>query len=94
MIGSLVGTLLARATHPPEGLLPGPGVEETLARASFHLEQGRLREAWDELNSLEGYTRTLATDWIDLAEQRLTVEMLAKALRANNVLNHLAVHTS
>lgn len=94
LVGSLIGTALAMVTTPPEGNVVGDGAEEVLARVNLNLEQGKLNEAYREMMNLKGYARELAHDWLIEAENRLVVEQTVRALRANNILGHLAVSTN
>ena len=74
----------------PSGLVPGPGAEETLSRAAYYLERGRIVETLRELDSVEGYAQVLMRDWIELAQERLVVDQSVKVLKANAVLRHKA----
>ena len=51
----------------PSGLVQGPGAEETLSRAAYYLERGRLADTLRELDSVEGYSQVLMQDWKALA---------------------------
>lgn len=88
MLGQLIGTVLAKVSSSPSGYLAGPGVEECLARAAFHLERGKLKEAVREVASMEGYAKVLAQDWLTLAEDRLLVDQAVRALKADSIVRH------
>jgi hypothetical protein len=63
-------------------------VEETLSRAAYQLEQGKIQESLNELATITGYARVLTGDWEDQAQGRLLVDQSARALRASAVLRH------
>jgi hypothetical protein len=88
MLGQLIGTVLAKVSSSPSGYLAGPGVEECLARAAFHLERGKLKDAVREVASMEGYAKVLAQDWLTLAQDRLLVDQAVCALKADSILRH------
>lgn len=88
MIGQLIGTVLANVSSSPNGYISGPGVEESLARAAFFLERGKLKEAVVEVNGMEGYAKKIAHDWVLLAEDRLLVDQAVRALKADSIIRH------
>jgi len=90
MVGQLIGTVLATISWMPTGLVAGPGAEETLSRAAYYLERGKLTETLRELDGVKGYAQVLMKDWKDLARERLIVDQGIKVLKANAVLRHKA----
>lgn len=88
LIGQVIGTVLANISSTPSGYIAGPGVEESLARAAFFLERGKLKEAVVEVQGMEGYAKVIAQDWISLAEDRLLVDQALRALKANSIIRH------
>ena len=91
IVGSAIGSILATISTAPDGYIEGTGIEERLARVDYYLEQEQLGAALREISTLDGYSATLASDWLSLAQNRLIVNQTVSALRANNVLNHLSV---
>ena len=61
---------------PKEGLVPGQDVEAILARAEHWMREGDLDAAAREVNSLKGWPKRLAKDWLKEATQRLEVEQV------------------
>jgi hypothetical protein len=88
IVGQLIGTVLATISWMPTGLISGPGAEESLARAAYYLERGRLRESLKELEGVKGYSQVLMGDWTQLARERLIVDQSVRALKANAVIKH------
>lgn len=88
LIGQVIGTVLANISSTPSGFIAGPGVEESLARAAFFLERGKLKEAVVEVQGMEGYAKVIAQDWVSLAEDRLLVDQALRALKANSIIRH------
>jgi hypothetical protein len=86
----LIGSVLAAISLAPSGLVQGPGAEETLSRAAYYLERGRLADTLRELDSVEGYSQVLMQDWKALAQERLIVDQSIRVLKANAVIRHKA----
>lgn len=86
----LIGTVLAAISIAPNGLVSGHGAEETLSRAAYYLERGRLTETLRELDAVEGYAQVLMQDWKALARERLIVDQSVRVLKANAVIRHKA----
>lgn len=93
MIGQLVGTLLASISSAPKGLVTGQGTEEVLARASYYLDRGKIKEALKELDSVQGYSKVLMEDWKDYAKERLIVDQALRALKADSIVRHKSFST-
>lgn len=64
---------LSKVMFKKEGLAGGDDVESVLGRAQTYLEEGDLDNAAREVNSLEGWAKTLSKDW--LAEVRKVLEV-------------------
>ncbi|KAJ1434173.1 mitochondrial inner membrane protein-domain-containing protein [Ochromonadaceae sp. CCMP2298] len=88
IVGQLIGTVLATISWKPSGFIAGPGAEESLARAAFFLERGKLSQSLKELEGVKGYSQVLMGDWVQLARERLIVDQSIKALKANAVIRH------
>lgn len=101
VIGQAVGSILAALSWAPKGFVPGEGLEEILARASYFIDQGDLRNCLKELQLVEGVAGSSSSsspntassqmnDWTALAEDRLAVEELVGALTTAAALRHIA----
>lgn len=89
--GQIIGSVLAAVTFPPKGFVAGDGIEEKLARVEFHLDNGNLKAAMLELDTVPGYGSALSEDWKKLAHDRLVADQAAKILRANAVIMHASL---
>lgn len=56
------------------GLVPGDDTASTIARAEWYLDHQDLNSAAREINQLKGWGKVLASDWLDAARKRLTVD--------------------
>lgn len=84
-LGQLIGNIAAFVLPPPKDFLLGPGLEDVLARAAFHVERGRLKEAISELDDgvpQGSFGSKLMADWRNKAIDRLTVDQSIKVLKA------------
>lgn len=89
MIGQLIGSILATISWAPEGYITGPGLEETLARAAFHIERGNIKKTLEELNGVKTsvpYAQVLMGDWKQLASDRMVVDQAIKILKAKTLI--------
>lgn len=76
-LGSLAASqLLVRK----EGLPEGNDVESVIARTQTHLQQGDVLRAVAEVNSLQGWPKKIAADWLDEGRKRSEVEFLVNVL--------------
>ncbi|ODV88968.1 hypothetical protein CANCADRAFT_20184, partial [Tortispora caseinolytica NRRL Y-17796] len=76
-IGSwLLSKLLFRKSGEPLG----DDTESIIARTKTALSQGRVNDAVREVNSLTGWSKSLAADWLKEARQRCEVEFLTDIL--------------
>ncbi|KAG5363002.1 MICOS complex subunit MIC60 [Yarrowia sp. B02] len=76
-LGSLIfSSLLFKKSGVPKG----DDVESVLARANIALEQGKLYDAVAEVNTLKGWPRKLASDWLDEGRRRTEIEFLADVI--------------
>lgn len=90
LLGHMVGSLLASIAWAPKGYIHGDGVEETLTRASYLLDQGRLSEALKEVEAVDGYSRVLLQDWESAARDRLAADQALKILHARSILRNIS----
>mmetsp|Transcript_26467 Transcript_26467/g.25341 ORF Transcript_26467/g.25341 Transcript_26467/m.25341 type:complete len:84 (+) Transcript_26467:50-301(+) len=75
----------------PRGYVKGESVDDVMARTAYLLDHNLIPEALKELDNVTGYPKVLISDWIDLAEARVTVDQSVKILRANSVIRLAAV---
>ena len=66
--------MLSYLTVQPSGYVSGNDVESIFARTEFWMGQGNLDMAAREMNSLQGWPRYIAYEWIVKARQYLEVE--------------------
>jgi mitofilin len=88
MIGQAIGSVLASISLKPKGNIQGSGIEETMARAYYQLERGKLPECLKELQEIQGYSKVLLKDWQELANDRLVVDQAILALKAESLVRH------
>ncbi|KAK9366460.1 mitochondrial inner membrane protein Mitofilin [Lipomyces kononenkoae] len=72
--------LFSRLLWKKEGKPKGADVESVLARAESALIEGQVVEAVREVNSLDGWRKKLAEDWLTEGRKRSEVEFLAQVL--------------
>lgn len=75
--GHLGSLLFSSLLFKKNGVPKGDDVESVLARANISLEQGKIYEAVAEVNTLKGWPRKLASDWLDEGRRRTEIEFLA-----------------
>lgn len=76
-IGSLV---FSKLLWKKEGNPTGDDVEAILARANTALSEGRTTDAVAEVNTLKGWPKRLASDWLSEGRKRSEVEFLTDLL--------------
>ena len=74
--------LLSKVMFKKQGYAEGDDVESVLTRAESLLEEGKLDEAAREMNTLQGWAKTLSRDW--LSEVRKVLEV-KQALDVSNM---------
>lgn len=89
MIGQMIGSTLAALLWEVEGNIPGKTEEAILARASYFLDHGNLRPAFEQLTELRGYPKSLMKDWEVSAHQRLVTDQTIDCLKAAIAIEHL-----
>ncbi|KAK9241055.1 mitochondrial inner membrane protein Mitofilin [Lipomyces kononenkoae] len=72
--------LFSKLLWKKEGKPKGKDVESVLARAESALIEGQVVEAVREVNSLDGWRKKLAEDWLAEGRKRSEVEFLAQVL--------------
>lgn len=78
--GHLGSLLFSSLLFKKSGVPKGDDVESVLARANIALEQGKLYDAVAEVNTLKGWPRKLASDWLDEGRRRTEIEFLADVI--------------
>eukprot|EP00596_Hydrurales_sp_CCMP1899_P000767 CAMPEP_0119038206 /NCGR_PEP_ID=MMETSP1177-20130426/6958_1 /TAXON_ID=2985 /ORGANISM="Ochromonas sp, Strain CCMP1899" /LENGTH=549 /DNA_ID=CAMNT_0007000449 /DNA_START=426 /DNA_END=2075 /DNA_ORIENTATION=- len=91
ILGQLIGSASAYMISAPRGYVKGESVDDVMARTAYLLDHNLIPEALKELDNVTGYPKVLISDWIDLAEARVTVDQSVKILRANSVIRLAAV---
>ncbi|KAK9322884.1 mitochondrial inner membrane protein-domain-containing protein [Lipomyces orientalis] len=80
-VAGFVGSwLFSKLLWKKEGKPKGTDVESVLARAESALVEGQVDEAVREVNSLDGWRKKLAEDWLAEGRKRTEVEFLARVL--------------
>eukprot|EP01135_Chromosphaera_perkinsii_P000055 Nk52_evm6s24 gene=Nk52_evmTU6s24 len=74
-----------------KGLPQGKDVGSILARAEFYLNKGDLETATGEVNSLKGWPKRLAADWLNEARAHLEAIQALDVINAHVSLNSLRV---
>lgn len=81
--GSLVfSKLLWKKSGNPQG----DDVEAVLSRANTALSEGRVTDAVAEVNSLKGWPKKLASDWLNEGRKRAEIEFLTELLTEDGKL--------
>jgi len=65
--------VLSKLLFKKQGLATGEDVESILTRTETYLQEGELEKAAREMNQLQGWSKTLASDW--LKEVRVVLEV-------------------
>lgn len=63
-----------------QGFPEGNDVESVLARTNSYLQQGDVTSAVAEVNSLQGWPKKIAADWLDEGRKRSELEFLVNVL--------------
>lgn len=74
-----------------KGMTVGDDVESILTRTETLLEEGNLDEAAREMNTLEGWAKTLSWDWLSEARRVLEVRQALEVMSAEARLEGLRV---
>lgn len=78
--GHLTSWAASKLLVPKQGMPIGDDVESLLARTSTYLSEGRTVDAVAELNTLQGWPRRVAEDWLIEGRRRGELEFLTKIL--------------
>ncbi|CAN6674457.1 MICOS complex subunit Mic60p [Trichomonascus vanleenenianus] len=84
--GHLGSWVFSHLLWKKEGAPVGDDVESILARAETALVEGRVRDAVGEVNSLQGWPKKLAHDWLEEGRRRSEVEFLVEVLNEEGKL--------
>lgn len=80
VFGHLGSMVFSKLLWKKSGNATGDDVEAVLARADTALSEGRIVDAVAEVNSLKGWPKRLAHDWLAEGRKRSEVEFLANLL--------------
>ncbi|CAM9968432.1 unnamed protein product, partial [Choristocarpus tenellus] len=72
--GQIWGSILAKVTMAPSGMVEGDSAECVLARAKHLVEVGELASAVGELDKLKGLPAETIRDWLSDAKTRLLAD--------------------
>lgn len=87
--GHVGSWLFSMLMMPKTGNPKGDDVESIFARAETALSEGRVVDALAEVNSLKGWPKKLAGDWLNEGRKRGEVEFLIGLLSENATLSGL-----
>lgn len=87
--GHVGSWLFSMLMMPKSGNPKGDDVESIFARAETALSEGRIVDAIAEVNSLKGWPKKLASDWLNEGRKRGEVEFLLGLLSENATLSGL-----
>lgn len=82
---------LSKVLFKKRGMTAGDDVESVLTRAETLLEEGNLDEAAREMNTLEGWAKTLSWDWLGECRRVLEVRQAMDVIGAEARLKGLSV---
>ena len=74
-----------------KGMTTGDDVESVLTRTETLLEEGNLDEAAREMNTLEGWAKTLSWDWLGECRRVLEVRQALDVMGVEARLRGLSV---
>ncbi|KAF5130696.1 MICOS complex subunit MIC60 [Metarhizium anisopliae] len=83
--------VLSHVMFKKEGLAEGNDVESTLTRTQTYLEEGDLDSAAREMNSLQGWAKTLSKDWLGEVRKVLEVQQALDVIATEARLQSLRV---
>ncbi len=87
LISHATSWILSHFMLDKKGLIPGEDVDAILARSDYHLNRGDLDAAAREVNQLNGWTKTLAHDWLTEARKTLSVRQLVEVRLSRSKTN-------
>lgn len=76
VLGHLGSLVFSRLLWAKTGSPAGTDIESVLSRAETALSEGRVTDAVGEVNSLKGWPKRLAKDWLEEGRKRSEVEFL------------------
>ncbi|KAI9834608.1 MAG: Formation of crista junctions protein 1 [Phylliscum demangeonii] len=85
--------LLSKVLFKKQGLAVGDDVESVLTRAETYLEEGNLDNAAREMNTLQGWAKTLSRDWLATVRQVLEVHQALDVIATEARLQTLLVES-
>ncbi|ODQ67976.1 hypothetical protein NADFUDRAFT_44672 [Nadsonia fulvescens var. elongata DSM 6958] len=81
--GHLGSIIFSKLLWKKSGAPAGDDIESIFSRAEVFLEQGNIYEAVAEINTLKGWPKKLAHDWLDQGRKRTEVDFLIQVLSEN-----------
>jgi mitofilin len=87
LISHATSWILSHFMLDKKGLIPGEDVDAILARSDYHLNRGDLDAAAREVNQLNGWTKSLAHDWLTEARKTLSVRQLVEVRFSDSKTN-------
>lgn len=86
ILGHFGSLVLSKLLWKKEGSPEGEDVEAVLSRANTALSEGRITDAVVEVNSLKGWPKKLAGDWLAEGRKRSEIEFLIDLLAEDGKL--------
>ncbi|KAI1425090.1 mitofilin [Xylaria sp. FL1777] len=83
--------VLSKVMFKKQGLAAGDDVESILTRTQTYLEEGNLDAAAREMNSLQGWAKTLSRDWLGEVRKALEVQQALDVIATQARLQSLQV---
>ncbi|KAG8468121.1 hypothetical protein KFE25_007173 [Diacronema lutheri] len=81
--GQLIGALVAFLAFQERGLVPPVDAAAVISRAHYYVAREQLQPAVQELQTLRGLPRTVTSDWVEAASQRVALEQAVTLVRAH-----------
>ncbi|KAG8961160.1 Formation of crista junctions protein 1 [Tulasnella sp. 419] len=91
LLSQVASWTLSKLRFKPQGLVDGTDVLSILARTEYHLNEKDLDGAAREMNQLTGWSKFLATDWLNAARRRLEVQQALEVVQTQATLASLLV---
>ncbi|KAI0810388.1 mitofilin [Xylaria sp. FL0064] len=83
--------MLSKVMFKKQGLVAGDDVESIVTRTQTYLEEGNLDAAAREMNSLQGWAKTLSRDWLGEVRKALEVQQALEVIATQARLQSLQV---
>lgn len=86
ILGHFGSLIFSKLLWKKSGNPQGDDVEAVLSRANTALSEGRVTDAVAEVNSLKGWPKKLASDWLNEGRKRAEIEFLTELLTEDGKL--------